>query len=277
MMMKKNIIFERRSGIMSFSLIILLFSSAYALGDAEKGDTGGQGFGISGTVRFKDAEPAVTHSGTEETRKRYGQQDDQGREALIGERNLLHKKLIETLERYQKQNEDYRRLRLSIAATLASREKHQTSKREEQLLVSLAKLSEDSRQLALKAVEFCDYAQALTSKLLVGQLQSAELALKIDELRDSARRTWYLANPKSEDQAVTRCRLLAVDDDLQIVVLPAGLAQGIFCGLNFYAGAKTRLTVISVRPNVAAAVVSEGSIKELAPGMEVSTSIENSK
>ncbi|MDD2478310.1 MAG: hypothetical protein PHS31_00295 [Victivallaceae bacterium] len=276
-MMLKNIIHERCSSITTFLLMVLLFSSTYAAGDTKKGDMGGQSFGISGTVRFKDAESAVTHSEIEETRKTYGQQDDQGREALIGERNLLHKKLIETLERYQKQNEDYRRLRLSIAATLASREKHQTSKREEQLLESLARLSEDSRQLALKAVEFCDYAQALTSKLPVSQLQSAELALKIDELRDNARKTWYLANPKSDDQAVTRCRLLAVDDDLQIVVLPAGLAQGIFCGLNFYAGTKIRLTVISVRPNVAAAVVSEGSIKELAPGMEVSTSIENSK
>ena len=275
-MMLKNIIYKRCKKIMPVAWASLLFFGVYASGEANNENRDGQDVAISGSVRFKDAEPLRRQRGSEGVRED-GQQSEQGREALIAERNLLHSKLIETLERYQKQNEDYRRLRLSIAATLASREKHQVSKREEQLLEGLAKLSENSRQLALKTVEFCDYAETLVRKLPLGQLQNAEFALKIDELRDSARNTWYLVNPKSANELVTRCRLLAVDDDLQIVVLPAGLAQGVFCGLNFYAGSSIRLTVISVRPNIAAAVVSEGRIKELAPGMEVSTSIENSK
>jgi len=65
-----------------------------------------------------------------------------------------------------------------------------------------------------------------------------------------------------------------VEEDLQIVVLPVGSAHGVFCGLNFFIGKKASLRVIAARPYLSAAVVTDGSIRDLAPGMEATTSKE---
>lgn len=259
-----------------FMLSILFVSGSYAIGnEQERKEWLTDGPAIRGTVRFKDAEPSGRQNqpgGRPLSVQSEAQQPDPGREALAGERDLLHKKLIEIMERYQRQNEDYRRLRLSIAATLASGEKHQAGKREDQLMEALAKVTEDGRRLALKSVEFCDYVDALVRRLSLERVQQAEFALQLDGLRREARKAWYLvANPEADRKKIDKCRILAVDDDLQIVVLPIGLDHGVFCGLSFYVDKNIELRVIVVKPHFSAAMVTKGSIRDLAPGMEART------
>lgn len=259
-----------------FMLSILSVSGFYAAGETEDQlEQRPAGTGMTGTVKILDATTAP--EGTTGARGGSVQsgvrQPGTEREALAGERDLLHGKLIEMIDRYQKQNEDYRRLRLSIAATLAGREKHIVGKREEQLLEMLAGVSENGRRLAHQTIEFCDQVESLVKIFPLGKVQSAELALKLEGLRDHARRFWDLTNPSSEPK-VNRCRLLAVEEDLQIVVLPVGSAHGVFCGLNFFIGKKAGLRVIAARPYLSAAVVTDGSIRDLAPGMEATTSRE---
>lgn len=260
-----------------FMLSVLSVFGFYAADAAEnKLEQQSSGSGMTGTVRILDATTGRgdASEGRDVSVQSDMQQSGPEREALARERDLLHKKLIEMIDRYQKQNEDYRRLRLSVAATLASREKHIVGKREEQLLETLAEMSENGRRLAHETIEFCDYVESLVRIFPLGKVQSAELALKLDGLRDRARKFWDLTNPSSEEPKVNRCRLLAVEEDLQIVVLPVGSAHGVFCGLNFFIGKKASLRVIAARPYLSAAVVTDGSIRELAPGMEATTSKE---
>jgi|GEM_PF-2336293 hypothetical protein len=259
-----------------FMLSIPSVLGVYAAGGAEdKLEQRPAGTGMTGTVRFLDATtaPERTSGVPGEVVQSGVRQPGTEREALAGERDLLYRKLIEIIDRYQKQDEDYRRLRLSIAATLASREKHVVGKREEQLLEVLAGVSENGRRLAHQTIEFCDQVESMVKIFPLGKVQSAELALKLDGLRDHARRFWDLTNPSPEPK-VNRCRLLAVEEDLQIVVLPVGSAHGVFCGLSFFIGKKASLRVIAVRPYLSAAVLTDGSIRDLVSGMEATTSRE---
>lgn len=276
---KKNVFFfdlNWKNALKVFMLSILLISGFYAAGEAEeKTKQQATGSGMTGTVKIIDAltVPGNTAGPRGDSVSSAMQRPEPGREALAGERDLLHKKLIEMMDRYQKQNEDYRRLRLSIAATLASREKNVVGKREEQSIEALAGISEDGRRLARQTIEFCDNVESLVKTFPMEKVQGAELALKLDDLRDGARKFWDQTNPSPEPK-VNRCRLLAVEEDLQIVVLPVGSSHGVFCGLNFYIGKNTSLRVIVVRPYFSAAVVEDGSIRDLAPGMEARTNKE---
>ena len=85
-----------------------------------------------------------------------------------------------------------------------------------------------------------------------------------------------LADLKFRQKPVNRCRILAVNKDLQVVVLPVGSVHGISNGLNYYAGKKkVRLRIIMVRPFVSAAVPEQGNIESLASGMEAVTDANN--
>jgi hypothetical protein len=82
------------------------------------------------------------------------------------------------------------------------------------------------------------------------------------------------ANPKGSSAGITKCRILAVNDELQVAVLDVGFAQGVRNGLTWHAGKdrKVLLKVVSVRPLVSAAMLTKGSLKDIAPGMEAFTS-----
>jgi hypothetical protein len=201
------------------------------------------------------------------------QQDTNG-SASENERDMLHKELIEILDRYKTLSENYRRTQLSIASTLASEEIKGSSKREEQLFKMMATVSENGRKLALKSVEFCEYFDSILESLPMGKIQKATIRLRIDDLKSESRKFCAMTDPVINRQTVERCRLLAVNDGLMVAVLPIGTVHGVFNGLCFYdQSGKVKLKVITVLPFVSAAILETGSMSELAPGMEFSTNV----
>lgn len=191
---------------------------------------------------------------------------------LAGEKKQLGKELIEILNRYKKQNASWNRLQLSVAATLTSAKMHVVGKREEQLLKRLKLVSDNGRALALKTIEFCDYVGAILDKMPLSALEKAKIKLRSDGLRNKSERICTMSAAVDKPQTIVRCRLFEVNDRLRVVVLPVGWVHGVRNGLNFYTGKDNscRLQVIAARPFISAAIVTEGNIKELAPGMEAS-------
>lgn len=191
---------------------------------------------------------------------------------LAGEKTQLKEKLIDILKRYREQNRDWERLQLSVVATLAKAKVKVVGKREDQLLGKLKSVTANGQAFAMKTIEFCDYVEALLSKMPLGAMEKAKIKLYSDGLRSDAGRLCAISAAVNKAQTVERCRLLEVNDQLQVVVLPVGWVHGVRNGLIFYTGKNDscKLQVIAARPFIAAAIVKEGNIKELAPGMVAS-------
>ncbi len=256
----------------------LFVTSAYSLEGKQQAVVSQTPVGSAERVKFEDARNLAPLSVSDNAGSDKDMQLNQGNDALKNEQKLLHNELIEIIDRYRKQNESYRRLQLSIAATLASGELKGAGKREDQLITALATVSENGRKLALKTIEFCEYVDSILDKMPLGKLQKAALQLRNEELKTESRKFCSLADPALSRETVERCRLLAVNDDLKIAVLPIGAVHGVFNGLQFYDGKGTvKLKVITVRPFISAAVLENGNINDLTPGMEVSTTEQRNK
>lgn len=186
------------------------------------------------------------------------------------ERN--RRSLDEITKQYQEQNEQNRQLRLVLSGALASGQVRGAGEREEQLLRAMNDTAESGRALALKAVEFCELVEAQTSLLPLERIRQAEIRLRADELRRASRQFVALTSGDSDGGTLEKCRVLAVDRGLSVVVLSVGTVHGAFNGLMYYVGKdKAVLRVVGVRPFVAAAQLVSGDIEEIAPGMEAVT------
>ncbi len=182
------------------------------------------------------------------------------------------RELIEITNKYQKQNEQYRQLRLVLSGALASGQVRSAGEREEQLLRAMNDTAESGRALALKTVEFCELVEAQTGDQPLGKVKQAEIRLRADELKSESRRFIALTAAEKDEQSLEKCRILAVDRELSVVVLPVGTVHGAFNGLMYYVGKdEAALRVVSVRPFVAAAQLVSGNIDAIAPGMEAVT------
>ncbi len=191
---------------------------------------------------------------------------------LTTRRESLRKELIEIVEKFNAQDADYRRLRLSIAASLAKMEKSPVDSKQEELLEALRIVSENSRKLAARTIEFCDHLKPVLKKFKMEKIARTRLKMKVEELEDTAQNVSALLEPLPPKQGkLTQCRILAVNDKLQVAVVGAGYIQGVRCGFNWYAGKNREimLRVVATRPFVSAAVVVKGDLKDLAPGVVI--------
>ena len=195
------------------------------------------------------------------------------RAALEREKAQMRKEFIETMQRYKSLEEMYRRLQLSVATVVDDSGKTAVGTREGELLESLRRMVDDNKALTLKVVDFCDYMDVVLGKINVDKLEKARIQYRLDSLRNDAGKNSTATEQYSRKSIAEESRILAVNDKLRVVVLSAGTVQGVKNGLNWYAGKDRtcRLQVVAVRPFIAAAVVVEGNINELAPGMQAFT------
>lgn len=193
---------------------------------------------------------------------------------LKKENESLRKELIEILERYSEQDASMERIQLSIAGALANSEKTDVSPREQELLNILEKLLRQTGSYAFKSLDFYGQLEDVLKKTQLDEVELAKIRLGMEDLVEKAKDIGAMAAPQAPRQRIDRCRVLAVNKQLQLVVLSAGFAQGITNGLNWYAGKKKeiQLNVIAARPFISAAVVVKGNINDLSQGMSVYSS-----
>ena len=199
---------------------------------------------------------------------------------LTAERNLLKQELFEAINQVESQNVDFRRLELSVADVLAGDKLSRASVREARLVEAIGKIMKSGRELALLSVEFCNEADAIVKSLPAGNLEGVRLRLKIDEVRSASRKFSAVSDWSLNAKPVGKCRITAVNSQLNFVVLPVGFVHGVFNGLTFYVPGKTAeakpvvLRVFATRSNVSAAQVADGDIRTLSPGREAVTDLQ---
>jgi len=148
----------------------------------------------------------------------------------------------------------------------------QTIKR---LLARLEDMQAGQDDLHRAAEEFKDYLGMVLDILQPSDVLRGELTKRLDALLE---RCEQLAQPPSQvagrggEELLKRgCRVLAVNDELQTVILSAGSAEGIGRGTIWHVPGREKqavqLKVIEVRTRLSAAMVTEGRVDQVAPGM----------
>ncbi len=199
-------------------------------------------------------------------------------EKRIGELEAANRRLrlelTEKREELDKQNRADREFRLWLAEVLDEGTVRKSAGGRDRLAVSLGGVSEAGGKFALETAEFCEQVSALLDELPVGKVRKAEFQLKIDRIRKAAREYAALTGDATavanSEGGVQTCRILALDKSLGVAVLSAGTAKGAFAGMLYRAGKDggVSLKVIGVKPDAAMALIVNGSIDDLAPGME---------
>ena len=199
---------------------------------------------------------------------------------LAAERDLLKQELFDAINQVESQNADFRRLELSVAGLMAAGRMPGSPAREAKLVEAIDKITKSGRDLAILSVEFCNEADAIVKSLPAGNLEGVRLRLKIDEVLGASRKFSAVSQWDIESSPVSRCRLTAVNVELNFVVLPVGYSHGVFNGLILYVPGKTaasapvKLRVFATRSHTAAAQVADGDIRTLSPGMEAVTDLQ---
>ena len=202
---------------------------------------------------------------------------------LEEENFVLQGELLEIRKQLEKQNRENLALRLWLAGVPAEGTVRKDGKREDQLLKSMGFLLKSGNELALKTTAFCEEVRKLLKEVPLGKVRQADILLKLEFASEAAQRMIglmeYELSAGKNDGTLRKCRILAVDQKLSIVILSVGSARGAFPGLIYRTGKNgaTRLRIVHVRPFVAAAAVLSGNITDLAPGMEAATDSGNLK
>lgn len=160
---------------------------------------------------------------------------------------------------------------LFLAAVADEGEFTSSKEREAQLLTRLAVLCNDGEKLAVKAAEAVSEMRRLLRDLPVDTARRAQLQLLLDELERQAGIFAALVGEQPRDQAAAfrECRVLAVNQELGILLVDIGFRQGAFVGLVLRGGdgRKIEIRLEDVRAGVSAAAVMRGDLRDVVPGM----------
>ena len=157
-----------------------------------------------------------------------------------------------------------------LAGIAVDRSNMSSKTREQRVLNTLDELSQRGNLLVLSAAAVADEIKLYWNLIEIDPVKKARLQLRLDELEKAAFRFTSLSIP-GED-SIKKCRVLAVNRELDIIVLSAGANSGVAPGMVFYAvgDSNIRLKIIGVRLEGAAAELISGEWKDVVPGMSVS-------
>ncbi len=188
----------------------------------------------------------------------------------------LQGKYASLLSRAREREVELEALRIGVAGLLS-----ESSAATEVQSLAMAMLALRETQTANAALygyvrEFADYLRGVVDALDPSAAVRREISLRIERLEaraEMAERSPSIVAGRggSYDRSRRECRVLAVNDDLQMVILDAGLVDGVRLGMLWQtADSEGRLPVavrvVEVRASLCAAVPVAGKLGDLAPG-----------
>ncbi|HCE43447.1 MAG TPA: hypothetical protein DET40_07850 [Lentisphaeria bacterium] len=192
-------------------------------------------------------------------------------EAVRRENEMLRKELADVLLKSDEIFDTYRRLQLSVAATMANSEKKNVGEGELKSLESFIDVRQELKALVAKTLELFQFTGTALENNELTDTDKVRLKRKIEDLKTEAEKLNALLSPPESKERTDRCRILSVNDKLQVILLDAGTANGVNTGLQWKVSLKSgkpvKVKVIASRPFISAAVVIEGDFSSLAPGM----------
>jgi hypothetical protein len=195
-------------------------------------------------------------------------------EAAKKETEMLRKELADVLLKSEELFNSYRRLQLSVASAVANSEKKNVTDEEIKALESFTYVRQDMKSLAGKTIELSQFIGTALEKKELSGTDKVRLKFKLEDLKATVERLNALIAPPESLKKADKCRILAVNEKFQIVILDAGTSNGVNTGLIWRvttrSGNLVKLKVVSVRAFICAAMVFEGDFSSLAPGMSAS-------
>ena len=168
---------------------------------------------------------------------------------------------------------DLQKFRLWLAVTADAGKMQTVSEREMQLINILKETVKRSNRLLVHISGVDTLFRDLLKELPVGPARQARLLLQLEQLERYALQLSTIVGVFEEStsrQLLENVRAVAVNRQLDTVILSAGSVHGVFPGLLFQSrqDSRLRLRVVSVRPWVCAAMPVGGSAEQFTPGME---------
>ncbi len=190
---------------------------------------------------------------------------------LKEELSVMRKELADVLKESEKRDAEYARLKASIAASLAEGNRKSYDKSGTEVLKALTEVSEKGEALVTDSAKFCDFIEALLNKEEISDVEKVRAKFRMSKLRSTAEIFYARIQKPRQGKLFKKCRILTVNDKLQVVILNVGSVYGIRNGLLLKSekNRAIKLKVIAVRPFISGAIVLEGNIADLAPGQNV--------
>lgn len=189
------------------------------------------------------------------------------------ENRRLHAELDRLRKRLTEKDNDLLKFRHFLAATADAGKVMTVSERERQLTDILKEIVKRSNRLLVHISGVDAIFRDLLKELPVGPARQARLLLQLEQMERYALQLSTIAGvfeERDSRQVLENVRVVAVNRELDTVILSSGSVHGIFPGLMFQSkrDGRLRLRVISVRPWVCAAVPIGGNAENFTPGME---------
>ena len=197
--------------------------------------------------------------------------------AELSKLKMENRRLHAELDRLRKQltarDNDLLKFRHFLAATSDAGKVMTVSERERQLTNILKEIVKRSNRLLVHISGVDSIFRDLLKELPVGPARQARLLLQLEQMERYALQLSTIAGvfeERDSRQVLENVRVVAVNRELDTVILSSGSVHGIFPGLMFQSkrDGRLRLRVISVRPWVCAAVPIGVSAEPFTPGME---------
>ena len=189
------------------------------------------------------------------------------------ENRRLHAELDRLRKQLTAKDNDLLKFRHFLAATAEAGKVMTASERERQLTDSLKEIVARSNRLLVHISGVETIFRDLLKELPVGPARQARLLLQLEQMERYALQLSTIAGvfeERDSRQVLENVRVVAVNRELDTVILSSGSVHGVFPGLMFQSkrDGLLRLRVISVRPWVCAAVPIGVSAEPFTPGME---------
>ena len=123
----------------------------------------------------------------------------------------------------------------------------------------------------MEVLRFCDETGAVLPSIVSNHIEAARMRLKLESLKELAMKSALLAAPAKAPGKLGSCRIYELNEKPELVILSAGYRNGVRMGLILRTD-KVAMKVVALRNFTSAAIVTEGSFRDLAPGMEVRAS-----
>ena len=186
------------------------------------------------------------------------------------ELKFLRKELADVLEQSDKRDQDYLRLQMSVAASIAKGDKRLYDKQSAVVIKSLNSVTNAGEDLIICASEVCDYMKNILDHETITDIEKARAKLRLSRLKEKSEKFHMRIKNRPKESLFQSCRILNVNDKMQIVVLNVGTTSGMNNGIFLKTkDGQFKFTVVLVRQFISAAVVTKGNIKSLSKGMSL--------
>jgi transcription termination factor NusB len=202
-------------------------------------------------------------------KKYFGLEQEAEISALKKENSLLRNELSDVLLKYRKLEETRSALELGILGALYDPGQKSLSEREMQMLKDMLFIRKHVEALRDK---ISSLASEVDKRILnldsLTEVDRAKLRCALDELNEESDNLRRIFRPVEEKNNFDKCSVLKIEGETGTIILSAGTSDGAFCGLMLYAEkTNAKIKITAVRPFVSAAILIDGEINEITPGM----------